>query len=55
MAARKNGWELLPYLPLAFAAFHFSYGLGFLLGSAYFTFARSKDAALGDMFVGVTR
>jgi glycosyltransferase involved in cell wall biosynthesis len=32
MAARRHGWSLLPALPLAFFAYHFSYGSGFLAG-----------------------
>ena len=31
-AARKSGLATLPWLPLVFAAYHFSYGLGFLIG-----------------------
>jgi glycosyltransferase involved in cell wall biosynthesis len=31
-AARKDGWILLPLLPVAFATLHVSYGLGFLIG-----------------------
>jgi len=31
-SARRYGWELLPPLPIVFAAYHFSYGSGFLLG-----------------------
>jgi glycosyltransferase involved in cell wall biosynthesis len=54
-AAKKFGWQLLPYLPGTFAVFHVSYGLGFLLGSVYWTFARSTDSRLGELFVGVTR
>ncbi len=54
-AAKKFGWKLLPYLPGTFAVFHVSYGLGFLLGSVYWTFARSADSRLGELFVGVTR
>ena len=54
-AANKFGWKLLPYLPGTFAVFHVSYGLGFLLGSVYWTFARSADSRLGELFVGVTR
>jgi glycosyltransferase involved in cell wall biosynthesis len=30
--ASKNGWRLLHLLPLVFATYHFSYGLGFLRG-----------------------
>jgi glycosyltransferase involved in cell wall biosynthesis len=32
VTARKNGWRLLPLLPVVFAAYHFGYGLGFLRG-----------------------
>ena len=32
VAARSAGWELLPYLPAAFATYHFSWGLGFFIG-----------------------
>jgi hypothetical protein len=32
VAARRHGWATLPYLPGAFAAYHFAYGLGFLIG-----------------------
>ncbi len=31
-AARSSGWLLLPVLPVVFAVYHFSYGLGFLWG-----------------------
>lgn len=30
--AARSGWLLLPALPVAFACFHFGYGLGFLVG-----------------------
>jgi succinoglycan biosynthesis protein ExoA len=36
IAASRNGWQYLPYLPLAFTALHFSYGAGFLYGLAKF-------------------
>jgi succinoglycan biosynthesis protein ExoA len=55
VAAARNGWQLFPYLPATFAAFHFSYGLGFLIGSVFWTFARSPQSRLGNLFVGVTR
>jgi glycosyltransferase involved in cell wall biosynthesis len=32
LAARRHGWWMLPWLPLAFAALHFAYGFGFLAG-----------------------
>jgi len=31
-SARKNGWKLLPVLPIAFAILHVAYGFGFLFG-----------------------
>ena len=34
MASRKGGWKYAPVLPVVFAAYHFSYGLGFLRGLA---------------------
>jgi hypothetical protein len=33
-AAQRSGWMLLPVLPIVFAVYHFSYGLGFLWGCA---------------------
>jgi len=32
ISARKNGWLVLPILPLAFAILHLAYGSGFLIG-----------------------
>ncbi len=32
LSARKNGWQLLPVLPIAFAILHLAYGSGFLIG-----------------------
>lgn len=32
MAASASGWDLFPYLPAAFATYHFAWGLGFLVG-----------------------
>jgi succinoglycan biosynthesis protein ExoA len=36
MTARKSGWNVLPMLPLVFATYHISYGLGFIEGSLIF-------------------
>jgi glycosyltransferase involved in cell wall biosynthesis len=30
--AGRAGWDILPYLPATFAAYHFSWGFGFLVG-----------------------
>ena len=35
LTAKKRNWGLLPVLPIVFAVFHFSYGLGFLTGLVY--------------------
>ncbi|MBL9168113.1 MAG: glycosyltransferase family 2 protein [Verrucomicrobiales bacterium] len=32
LTAARSGWRLLPPLPVVFFCYHFSYGLGFLLG-----------------------
>jgi succinoglycan biosynthesis protein ExoA len=32
VAASSAGWDLFPYLPAAFATYHFAWGLGFLIG-----------------------
>jgi len=32
LAARRKGWDTLPYLPVIFCIYHFSFGLGFLVG-----------------------
>lgn len=55
-AAARHGWVTLPYLPAVFAAFHVSYGLGFLLGVARFLFASHEQPQLGDsVFTRMTR
>ena len=54
LTAAREGWLLLPYLPAAFAAYHFSYGFGFLLGLRWII---SKPAALPreSVFTALTR
>ena len=37
IASKRNGWALLPMLPLVFAIYHLAYGLGFLAGTFYFS------------------
>lgn len=37
VVCRHEGWDLLPVLPLVFAAYHFGYGYGFLRGVLDFT------------------
>ncbi len=40
MVARREGWALLPFLPLVFPCFHFGYGLGFMIGVLNFVILR---------------
>jgi len=55
LAARKAGWDTLPYLPGAFAAFHFSYGLGFLAALCRFN-RTDRNKPTGDsVFARITR
>jgi hypothetical protein len=42
--ACKGGWKLAPLLPLAFACFHFGYGIGFLCGILDFVLLRRGPA-----------
>jgi glycosyltransferase involved in cell wall biosynthesis len=55
LSAREFGWQLLPVLPMTFAIFHLSYGLGFLAGLVYWSFARAERPQLCDLFQGDTR
>lgn len=37
IVAKKDGWILLPVLPLVFCSYHIAYGLGFLFGIFHFS------------------
>ena len=54
-SARVAGWDVGACLPLIFAVFHFSYGLGFLVGFLYWPFERRVGVRLGELFVGLSR
>lgn len=41
MTASRDGWKLLPVLPLVFACYHFGYGCGFLRGIVDFVMRRN--------------
>lgn len=47
--AKRDGWSLFPVLPFVFATYHFSYGIGFLLGTFYF-FGKIPTHASGECF-----
>jgi succinoglycan biosynthesis protein ExoA len=57
LAARQGGWAILPYLPVAFAIYHISYGLGFLWGSIkFFSQADRNRFPMADTaFTKITR
>ncbi len=56
-AARSNGWDLFLYLPAAFATYHFSWGLGFLVGIFRIPFKAGPSAGmpLNSSFTRLTR
>ena len=49
VAARREGWSLLPILPVVFWIFHFAYGLGSVRGIVHFWILRrgAKDVHAG--------
>ena len=55
VCARKNGWRLLPALPLVFLAYHLAYGAGFLSGLCYWSFAKGESEAPKSVFTQVSR
>lgn len=54
LTARRSGWRTLIYLPFAFAAFHLSYGCGFLTGMALSS-RPSIAGSHGSLFSRITR
>ncbi|MGA2713492.1 MAG: glycosyltransferase family 2 protein [Bryobacteraceae bacterium] len=54
-ACRRNGWDLLPLLPVVFLTYHLSYGLGFLFGVIYWPAARWNRTRPSTMFTRLTR
>lgn len=53
-AAARRGWDLLPLMPLVFATYHVSYGLGFLAGVVHFGFRR-RAGPVGEIFTALSR
>jgi hypothetical protein len=54
-SAQHYGWLVVPLLPVLFAAYHGSYGLGFLLGIVSARPGTGAGARASALFSGVTR
>lgn len=54
-AARREGWGVLPYLPIVFLAYHVSYGIGFIAGMLSSPVAVDGNASEARWFARVTR
>ncbi len=54
-AARKNGWDTFPLLPLAFAIYHLSYGIGFIAGLCRFHLGSKLVLTSDSIFARLSR
>ncbi len=55
LVAKERGWELFPYLPGVFAAYHFSYGLGFLAGLRWYLIKPDSPPVFHSMYTRLSR
>jgi succinoglycan biosynthesis protein ExoA len=55
LIARRDGWRFFPVLPIVFATYHFSYGLGFVLGLAYRPASGNHQSRMHHAITGITR
>ncbi len=55
ITARRNEWATLPHLPGIFAAYHLSYGLGFLFGLRWFFSKPTPASYISPVFIRITR
>jgi glycosyltransferase involved in cell wall biosynthesis len=55
LAAKRHGWATLPYLPVVFAAYHVSYGLGFVAGLIRFLPGTARPVSADSLFARLTR
>jgi succinoglycan biosynthesis protein ExoA len=53
--ANRNGWYFLPVLPIVFATYHLSYGLGFLLGLTYRPVKGDRPSRMRQVLTAMTR
>ena len=54
-AARKHGWEVLPFLPFLFPVYHYAYGLGFTCGLVYSAMGSRNQKFRPGAFYGLSR
>jgi succinoglycan biosynthesis protein ExoA len=54
LSARKCGWKFLPILPIVFATYHLSYGLGSLLGIVYHPSSRLHLTSVQKALTAIT-
>jgi succinoglycan biosynthesis protein ExoA len=55
LVARRNGWHFLPVLPIVFAAYHLSYGMGFLLGLKFRPTPVDRPSRMRQVLTAITR
>jgi succinoglycan biosynthesis protein ExoA len=55
LVARRDGWRFFPALPIVFATYHLSYGLGFLLGLSCRPAAWNRPSPLRRVLIAITR
>lgn len=54
-AAKRYGWKFLPVLPIVFATYHLSYGLGFLLALSYRPATWDHPTSVQKALTAITR
>jgi succinoglycan biosynthesis protein ExoA len=55
LVARRQGWHFLPVLPIIFATYHYSYGLGFLLGLTHRPTKGDRPSRMRQVLTAITR
>ena len=55
ISAKRDGWAILPYLPAVFAAYHFSYALGFVAGLRWYLSPLIAPSYGHSAFTRITR
>ena len=55
LTAKRHDWRLFPILPLIPPVFQISYGLGFLIGLAYWPLHSNTAVRPGKIFTDLTR